>query len=155
MTRFPNLATFTTSDLDTIRNYSIGIDRLFNQLATTGRTESKYPPYNIAKKGDDTYVIEIAVAGFNEEDLDVTLHDGQLTITGEKKTDDIYSEYVVKGIGLRNFTKTFSLVDTIEVEEVYLDNGLLKIVLGNIIPDHKKPVKFQIGKTSDKQLLTE
>lgn len=145
MTRV-NLTTFDPfQDFQKIKNYTIGVDRLFNQLAASaGSTSNNYPPYNIVKKGEYDYAIEVAVAGFEEEDLEVGLHDGTLTILGEKKQDSSDDEYIVKGIGTRSFSRIFTVIDTVKVVNVILKGGILTIHLTNQIPEEKKPQKFQI-----------
>lgn len=135
--------------------FFIGFDQLFNKLNTPSG-QANYPPYNLIKTDEDTYVIELAVAGFSEEDLDITLHDGVLTIKGDVKTKDADSKYLHRGIATRNFTRTFTLANTIEVMGAQVYNGMLQIRLQNIVPDAKKPKKIAIGyQKPNAQLLTE
>jgi molecular chaperone IbpA len=102
--------------------------------------------------------VELAVAGFSKDEIEITIADGKLTITGAKadKNEDI--QYVYKGIGTRSFTKTLKVIDTIEVQGAEFKDGILRIGLENIIPEHKKPRKIEIGaelKEFKPQLLTE
>lgn len=135
--------------------FFVGFERIADRMNAASKLSSiqKYPPYNIIKTDENTYLIELAVAGFNEEDLDIELHDGVLTIKGDVYTDE--KDYIFKGIANRNFERRFTLADTVQVETVELRQGILSISLKNIIPDEKKPRKILIGKPIEKQLLTE
>lgn len=118
-----------------------------------------YPPYNIRKTGDNTYVIEIAVAGFGKQEIDITFEDNKLIVAGNTKDDS--DNFLFRGIANRAFTRTFALDDQIEIQDASLINGMLKIALERIIPDHKKPKKIEVKdvesktKKSSKQFLTE
>ena len=135
--------------------FFIGFETLFDRL---GKIEQKpasnYPPYNIIKMADDSYVIELALAGFDEKDLNVELHDGILTISANVGDPEDETQYLHKGIAARSFVRKFTLADTIEIEDASLGNGMLRIALKNVIPEEKKPRKIPIS-TSQKQLLTE
>lgn len=139
----------------------VGFDRIFDRMNTVTKfaniPQQKYPPYNIVKTGDNTYRIEIAVAGFKEEDFDIELHDGILSVKAEVKADEENHEYIHRGIASRGFERRFTLADTVVVESVSLDQGMLTINLVNVIPEEKKPKKLQIGTNVqiEKQLLTE
>jgi len=138
--------------------FFLGFERIFDRANTASRLASnqqKYPPYNIIKTGENTYLIELAVAGFDEEDFDIELHDGMLTIKGNMTAIDEDAEYVFKGIATRNFERKFTLADTVQVQGVSLNQGMLMINLVNVIPDEKKPRKIPIGKPTEKQFLTE
>ncbi len=147
--------------------FFVGVDRLwrhFDELqaltSTPGNMQnSNYPPYNIRKLDEDHYGIEMALAGFTEEDLDLTLEDGKLTISGKVTSKD-EPDLVYKGISSKAFQKTFTLADTIEIDGAELTNGLLLVLLKNNIPDHKKPKKIEVktgGKLfgKAKEFLTE
>jgi molecular chaperone IbpA len=120
-----------------------------------------YPPYNIRKVEDNKYLIELALAGFSRNDIEILLEDNVLKISGKSKSDDSGDSFLHKGIAERAFNRTFSLADTIEVKNADLINGMLKIWLENIIPDNKKSKKIDINdapsKTSkkEKELLVE
>jgi molecular chaperone IbpA len=105
---------------------------------------STFPPHNIIKSLDNRYYIEIAVAGFTKDEIDVQVQEGNLTIKGEKKHKDEVT-YLHQGIGTRSFTKVITLADTIEVRGADIKDGILRIGLENIIPEHKKPRKVEIG----------
>mgnify|MGYP003624735588 FL=1 len=157
-----------TYDYDSIRKFDpffVGSDRLWRhvddlqKLAATNQS-SNYPPYNIIKDDEDHYTIEMAVAGFTEEDIDVTLIEAQLTVTGKvKEQDDPNPKLIHRGIANRSFNRQFTLADTIEIEAAYLEHGMLRISLKNVIPDSKKPKKIKITAGSKiprkKELLTE
>src|SRR6056300_1484847 len=115
-------------------------------LDTVPDTSAKFPPHSIIKLDDQKYVVELAVAGFDEDEIDITVEDGVLKIAGEKKETEDEIEYLHKGIGTRSFIKTIKLVDTVEVHGAQYKNGILKIGLENVIPEHKKPKKVEIKK---------
>ena len=137
--------------------FFIGFDSLLNKLhtANAGVPTRNYPPYNLIKTGEDTYLIELAVAGFDEDDFDIELHDGVLTVKAEVGELDSSTTYLHKGIAARNFVHRFTLADTIVVDGVSLHKGMLTIRLNNVIPEEKKPKKILIGKQSERELLTE
>lgn len=143
----------------------VGFDDTFNRIAKMHDDLTKnipnYPPYNIKKTGDNTYVIEVAVAGFAKQDIEIELDDGKMIIKGTTKSDEADSaeSFLFKGIANRAFTRTFALDDQVEVKDAEMINGMLKVFLERIIPDHKKPKKVEIKekgtKAGKKQLLTE
>ena len=145
-------------------NTTIGFEPILKKLSEISETFPKvptYPPYNIKKTGENTYVIELAVAGFGKQDLELEMQDGVLTIKGNVKSDEA-TEYLFKGIAERAFTRQFTLADTVEVKNADLINGMLKIWLERFIPEEKKPKKIDIGAPngvsngeSTKQFLTE
>ena len=102
-----------------------------------------YPPYNIRKVEDNKYVIELAVAGFSTSDVEITFEDNKLIVSG--KTHDDADNFLFKGIANRAFTRTFALDDQIVIDNAEMVNGMLKIALDRIIPEHKKPRKIEIG----------
>ena len=126
--------------------FFIGFDSLLNKLhtANAGVPTRNYPPYNLIKTGEDTYLIELAVAGFDEDDFDIELHDGVLTVKAEVGELDSSTTYLHKGIAARNFVHRFTLADTIVVDGVSLHQGMLTIRLNNVIPEEKKPKKILI-----------
>ena len=90
-------------------------------------------------------MVELAVAGFAEAEIDISVEDNNLIIKGEKKDKDTDVTYIHRGIGTRSFTKTLTVADTVEVRGAEFKDGILKIGLENVIPDHKKPRKIEIG----------
>ena len=124
----------------------VGFDNLFNEierLVEGTQPAPSFPPHNIVKVTDNNYVVELAVAGFSKDEIDIQLDDGNLIIKGEKK-DKEGIEYVYRGIATRSFTKKIRLMETIEVRGAEFKDCILRIGLENIIPDHKKPRKIQI-----------
>ena len=145
----------------------VGFDDQFNKLAKIHDDLAKnipnYPPYNLRKTGENTYVVELALAGFAKQDIEIELADGKLIVKGNVNSDDNDSNFVFKGIANRAFTRTFALDDQIEVKDAEMFNGMLKVFLERIIPEHKKPKKIEVKDTSETtkskkakpQLLTE
>lgn len=127
---------------------SVGFDELFSKFSDMTKVAG-YPPYNIKKTGDNTYVIEMAVAGFGQQDVELVLEDGVLTIKGELKTDE-KNDYIFKGIADRAFTRKFTLADTIEIKNADLINGMLRVWLERFIPESKKPRKIDINTQTEK-----
>lgn len=132
--------------------FFVGFDDQFNRLTKIHDDITKnipnYPPYNIKKTGDNTYLIEIAVAGFARQDIEIELVDGKMIITGKTHSDD-QDNFLFKGIANRAFTRTFALDDQIEVKDAEIYNGLLKVFLERIIPEHKKPKKIEVKDTGE------
>ena len=133
----------------------IGFDSIFNKIHQPYKANTNYPPYNLIKSGDNSYLIELAVAGFDEEDFDIELHDGVLTIRAVVSSTEMETDYIHRGIAARSFERKFTLADTVEVDGVSLHQGMLTIRLQNVIPDEKKPKKIPIGRQLDPELLTE
>ena len=131
----------------------VGFDDQFNKLAKIHDDLTKnipnYPPYNIKKTGDNTYVIELAVAGFAKQDIEIELADGKMIIKGNVQSQEADENFLFKGIANRAFLRTFALDDHIEVKDAELFNGMLKVFLERIIPEHKKPKKVEVKDTSE------
>ena len=104
--------------------------------------DAKYPPYNLKKLNDDEYEIQLALAGYQKTELSVLVEDGKLVVKGEQDSADV--EYLHKGIAERNFTRTWSLADTVKVTGSELKDGILTIKLVNEIPEEKKPQEIKI-----------
>ena len=138
---------------------TVGFDQMFKSFEEMQRSVAKtvsYPPYNIKKVEDNKYIIEIAVAGFGKQDIEVELMDGTLVIKGQTSLDTLTKDgtditYLHKGIAERAFTRSFKLADTIEIKNAELLNGILKVWLENIIPDSKKPRKININDANEKE----
>jgi len=146
--------------------FYVGFDEHFSQLAKMHSELTKdipnYPPFNIKKTGDTTYTIELAVAGFGKQDIDIEIDGGLLTIKGSNEIEK--DNYIHRGIANRDFTRSFILNDEVKVRNAELFNGMLKIILERIIPEHNKPKKVVINDEADtvsayaagnKQLLQE
>jgi molecular chaperone IbpA len=147
-------------------NSTLGFERFFQDVEKlldsefTKSTTTSFPPHNILKVGDNHYVVELAVAGFSKDEIDITVEDGTLTIKGNKKDKDVDVTYLHRGIGTRSFTKTLTIADTVEVRGADFKDGILRVGLENIVPEHKKPRRVEIGNELqlpkvEKQLLNE
>jgi molecular chaperone IbpA len=139
----------TSNSIQFPRDIFLGFDSIFDEIhrANQGQKTQSYPPYNVIKKDDDHYLIEIAVAGFKKEDIDLTLEKGVLTIEGKKQSEDT-NDYVHKGISARNFRRSFTLADTIEVVGADVIDGMLLIGLENVVPEEEKPKTINLGEFS-------
>lgn len=135
-----NLVSFTP-----LMRQTVGFDRfhdLFDSLLNQGEDRFEtYPPYNIEKVGEDAYRVTLAVAGFRDEDIEITVHEDELKISGRiaQKSEDDKPQYLHRGIAARAFERTFRLADHIHVETADLKDGLLTIDLKREVPEEKKP----------------
>jgi molecular chaperone IbpA len=134
-----------TFDFSPFARSAIGFETLFDRLNDRSfETNEGYPPYDIVRKGDDQFDINVALAGFSADEISITAEPGLLTVSGRKQ-DRGGAEYLYQGISARSFERRFSLADYIEVEGASFENGLLHIRLERRIPDAIKPRKIQIG----------
>jgi molecular chaperone IbpA len=142
----------TTIDFSPLFRSAIGFDRLANTLEAAYRGEpAAYPPYNIELMGEDHYRITMAVAGFAEEDLDIQVKEGVLSVSGGRKEESKDAgKFLYRGIANRSFERRFQLADYVRVEGAELKNGLLHIVLVREIPEAMRPRKIEIGGGSDR-----
>jgi len=125
----------------------VGFEELFKQLErATEHQPQQYPPHNIVRYDEDNYAIELAVAGFSMDDIDIEWDKNILTIKAIKKIKDNEGEYVHRGISQKKFVRTFTLADHIHVSGAELNDGILSVKLELIIPDELKPRKIQIKK---------
>lgn len=141
----------TSLDLNPFYRNSIGFNQLFDRITSNIDTASQsYPPYNIIKQNDENYLIEIAAAGFLKPDVEITMENGTLTVTGKqiKKVDGEDEangiEYLHRGLAGRNFERTFNLAEHVEVKSADLNNGILSIHLEKKIPEAMKPKTIEI-----------
>ena len=128
------------------RSLFVGFEPLFSELErlTSGTPgQDNYPPHNIVKLDDEHFSIEMAVAGFSKDDVEVELKDGTLTISGSKTEDE--RNYAHKGISSRKFSKSFRLAEYVVVDDADLANGVLVVNLRVDIPEEKRPQKIKIG----------
>jgi molecular chaperone IbpA len=150
-----NLATLFGKDFD---KFFVGFDDQVNRLQKLHDDVTKhipnYPPYNIRKTSDNTYVVEMAVAGFAQSEIEVEIDGGKLIIRGNVKQEEA-NDYLFKGIANRAFTRAFAIDDHVEVKDAELFNGMLKIALERLIPEQTKPKKVAIKTKSSKEFLTE
>jgi len=133
-----------------VRTYSVGfdrmIDRLFDEVTSGANTHPNYPPYNIIKTSDTDYAIQVAVAGFNKDDIEIETKENTLVVKSKEKDGELVDEveYLHKGISARAFTRSFTIADDVEVKGASYENGLLVITLERIIPEAKKPRLIEI-----------
>lgn len=157
MTKLPSLF----GQIKDFDKFFVGFDEQFNRMAKLHDDLTKnipnYPPYNIRKTGENTYSIEMAVAGFGQSEIDIELDDDKLIVRGNAASEDTEdtSNYLFKGIANRAFTRAFAVDDHMEVKNAEMFNGMLKIVLERIIPEHKKPKKIEVKSKGEKQFLQE
>ena len=140
----------TALDLHPFYRNAIGVDRLFDRLINNieSTSQTNYPPYNIVQNDEDSYTIEIAVAGFGMEDLEITQDQNTLTIAGNV-VDEVETNYLHKGIAGRNFRREFTLADHVEVIDAQLNKGILVINLKRELPEAMKPKTIAIGHVSE------
>ena len=128
------------------RSLFVGFEPLFSELErlTSGTPgQDNYPPHNIVRVDDENFMIEMAVAGFSKDDVEVELKDGTLTVSGSKSDDE--REYAHKGISSRKFSKSFRLAEYDVVDDADLANGVLVVNLRVDIPEEKRPQKIKIN----------
>jgi molecular chaperone IbpA len=131
------LRTIDTAALAHLSRALIGFDRIFSDAENRTQTNN-YPPFNIVKHSDSLFEIELAVAGFSKEELTVEIDQDQLIIRGQKFVDNL-KEYLHRGLAARDFEKSWTLADHMEVDEVELTNGILSVKLTRMIPEALKP----------------
>ena len=144
-------------DFTPYRRSTVGFDRLFDLLENTGRaaTGDNYPPFNIERRGEDSYRITIAVAGFKPADIDITAQQNLLVVQGKKHDESDAGEFLHVGIANRGFERRFELADFVRVAAADLADGLLKIDLVREVPDAMRPRKVAIGSASALDIVTE
>lgn len=138
------------TDLTPLHRFAIGFDNIGRLLDSVSRADvgaPAYPPYNIEKLSDDSYGITMAVAGFAEDELDITVNDTSLVVSGSKETQDTETgrEFLHRGIAARSFERRFELAPEVKVVGARLENGLLHVALERVIPEEKKPRRIAIN----------
>ena len=144
-------------DLEKVLGFSVGFDSMFDRWESVfdfnTANNTNYPPYNIRREGDEKYFIELAIAGLNEDDLEVSLQSQVLNIRSKKESDqEPEDNYVHRGIAKRQFEREFTLSDDIVVKGCDLTNGMLTIELERIIPEEKRARLIPIGKNKVKSI---
>lgn len=136
----------TAFDFAPFRRSTVGFDRLFDLLenSASGQTQDNYPPFDLVSIDENRFRICLAVAGFTQEEIDITAHQNQLIVSGSKREDDGMT-YIHRGIANRAFERRFGLADHIKVTGADLKDGLLAIELTREIPESMKPRKIDIG----------
>jgi molecular chaperone IbpA len=145
-------------DFSPLFRSTIGFDRLARLVDTATRVDStalSYPPYNIEKTGDDAYRLTMAVAGFSRDELDITVQENTLVISGKAQGEDEANRYLHRGIARRAFERRFSLADHIKVTGASLNNGLLHVDLVREIPEAAKPRTIKIGEAAPQPQVIE
>lgn len=142
--------TLRSLDIPSIHKFGIGFDQMFDELLrVTNQQTSNYPPYNIVKHSEDRFSVELAVAGFREGDIKITVEKKVLTVSGEKtQTVDEFEqnvEYLHQGISNRSFTRTWTIADNVEVKGADMSDGILTILLERFIPEDQKPKSIAIS----------
>jgi len=141
-------------DFSPYRRSTVGFDRLFDMLENTsfGNGGENYPPFDLIKTGENDYRIELAVAGFRPDEIDITAQQNVLAVSGKKKeeSEEKGSDYIYRGIATRSFERRFALADHIQVRGADMKDGLLSVELVREIPEAMKPRKIDIGGTSKK-----
>ena len=135
-------------DLSPLFRSTVGFDRMTRLLDAATRMEEtapSYPPYNIERTGENAYRITMAVAGFSEEELNISVQEGVLTVTGKSQREDEPKQFLHRGIARRAFERRFELADYIQVSGANLANGLLHIELVREVPEAMKPRTIKIG----------
>jgi len=149
-----------TYDFSPLYRSFVGFDRMAGLIDAASQNVdngSTYPPYNVAQIDEDTYRIELAVAGFSEADIDIESHENVLTLTGTKTPiadNDDAKQYLHRGIAERGFERRFQLADHVFVTGAEMKNGLLVIALKRELPEALKPRKIAIGKFGDENLIS-
>ena len=150
MLHLARYSSVSPADFERALGITVGFDSMFDRLfGDVQRSESAsgFPPYNIRKDQEEQYTIEMAVAGFAEEDLDIEYADNVLTVSSKDSDpfkDSKEPEYVHKGISARQFTKKFSLADDVIVNDASMKNGMLKISMEKVVPEGKKKRSIKI-----------
>jgi len=138
-------------DFGNFRRSSVGFDRLFEMLEDNNFGGENYPPFDLIKLDENRYRIEIAVAGFAKEEIEIVSQQNQLLIRGQKAENDS-SNYVHRGIATRSFERRFALADHMQVRGADLRDGMLAIELVREIPEAMKPRKIEIGGSQAEQI---
>ena len=124
--------------------FFIGFNRELERFKRVQTNNSGYPPYDLIKIDEDAYKVDIALAGFSRDDIEVTVDNGSLIIKGEKKDSTDGSQTVHKGISSRKFTRIFALGEYMEVTNAELVDGLLSVKIERIVPEDKRPKQIQV-----------
>ena len=136
-----------TIDIPSLHRHAIGFDQVFETLNRTfanSKSDGNYPPHNVVKLDETHYLLELAVAGFDQTEIDVELKENVLTVKGDraKKEDEI--EYLHRGISSRNFVRTFPLAENVQVRGASVKNGILAVALEQVIPEEQRPKQIAI-----------
>ena len=153
MLHLARYSSVTPADFERALGITVGFDSMFDRLFGDSHrleTASSFPPYNIPKDGEEKYTIEMAVAGFSQEDLEIELKEGVLTVKSKSEKEE--KEYLHRGIARRAFSRSFTLSDDIIVKGADLVNGMLTIALERIVPEEKKSRLIEIGQADESKI---
>ena len=141
-----------TNELNPLYRTLVGFDRIANLMDQAARLDAApgYPPFNIEQIGDDQFRIELAVAGFSQDDLTIEFKQNSLVVAGQRKAPEAQRNYIHRGIAERGFERRFGLADHVRVSGAKLENGLLAIELVRELPELLKPRKIEIGSAAAK-----
>jgi molecular chaperone IbpA len=133
-------------DTNSLNRFLIGFDRLFDDIETrfANQIQTNYPPYNILKTGEDTYEMQIAVSGFDPEEITVMVDQNNLIIKGQKIREHSDAQFIYKGLATRDFDKVFPLADHMEVDKGTIKNGILTVHIKRVVPESLKPRLIKI-----------
>lgn len=133
-------------DTNTLNRALVGFDQIFNDFETrfANQVANNYPPFNILKRTEDHYEIQVAVAGFSREEIDITVENNELVITGTKIEEHDTADYLHRGLAARNFERVFRLTQYLEVEGAEFKDGLLIVKIERHVPEALKPRKIEI-----------
>ena len=136
-----NMNAITRFDTTALNRALIGFDQLFNDVERrfANQVQTNYPPYNVLKHDDDHFEIEIAVAGFDREDITIEVDQNQLTIKGQRQKEDDAGKYLHRGLAARDFERSWTLADYMIVGDAELTNGILRVKLTRVVPEALKP----------------
>jgi len=146
-----DITKFTSKDVDKIfdavNKYSVGLDDVFHRLHSYGMTQpgGQYPPYNIVKESNVKWRIELALAGWSKDEIEVSLETNVLLVQSKAAKENIEQEYLHRGVATRTFARGFNLSDDVRVGDVTFKDGMLTIPLERVIPDHQKLQVFDIN----------
>lgn len=146
-----DITKFTSKDVDKIfdavNKYSVGLDDVFHRLHSYGMTQpgGQYPPYNIVKESNVKWRIELALAGWSKDEIEVSLETNVLLVQSKAAKENIEQEYLHRGVATRTFARGFNLSDDVRVGDVTFKDGMLTVPLERVIPDHQKLQVFDIN----------
>ena len=135
--------------------FGVGLESIFNRLDAMSGHNTNYPPYNIIKNDSSNYEIEVALAGFKPEEIEVSTEQSILRVASKSEKRDTERTYLHKGLSKRSFNHSWQLSEDVRVSSVDFADGLLTISLEKIIPEHQKKTTYTIGGVKDPQFLTE
>ena len=133
---------FDHFDHNLLTPYAVGFDRMFDRLHdhyALHQTNTGFPPYNIRKEGDYNFVIELALAGLSQDDLEVEVSDSTLNVRSVERKQEEDGEVIHRGISYRKFSRSWTLADDVVVNDAKMANGMLSVHLERVVPDEKKP----------------